>query len=61
MLGAANLLQSSGETPAGLRKKVTSKGGTTERALQVLEEGELTDLIQKAVKAAYRRAEELGH
>ena len=60
MLGAANLLEKSGETPADLRRKVTSKGGTTERALQVFEEGKLADLIRKAVSAAYQRAKELG-
>ena len=60
MLGAANLLEKSGETPAELRRKVTSKGGTTERALQVFEEGKLAALIRKAVRAAHRRAKELG-
>jgi pyrroline-5-carboxylate reductase len=60
MLGAANLLQKSGETPADLRRKVTSKGGTTEHALQVFEEGKLADLVRKAVRAAHQRAKELG-
>ena len=60
LLGAANLLGKSGETPAELRRKVTSKGGTTERALQVFEEGKLSDLVQEAVRAAYQRAKELG-
>jgi len=61
MLGAADLLDKSGETPADLRRKVTSKGGTTEQALQVFEEGKLTDLVRKAVTSAYRRAKELGN
>ena len=60
MLGAANLLEKSRETPADLRRKVTSKGGTTERALQVFQEGKLADLVQKAVRAACQRAKELG-
>jgi pyrroline-5-carboxylate reductase len=60
MLGAANLLEKSGETPAELRRKVTSKGGTTERALQAFEEGRLVDLVRKAVRSAYQRAKELG-
>jgi pyrroline-5-carboxylate reductase len=60
MLGAANLLEKSGETPAELRRKVTSRGGTTERALQVFKEGKLADLVRQAVRAAYRRARELG-
>lgn len=61
MLGAANLLEESGEIPAELRRKVTSKGGTTERAMQVFEEGKLAALVQQAVRAAYRRAQELGN
>ena len=60
MLGAANLLEKSGETPAELRRRVTSKGGTTERALHAFEEGKLADLVRKAVRAAYQRAKELG-
>ncbi len=60
MLGAANLLEKSDETPADLRRKVTSKGGTTELALSVFEEGKLSSIVQQAVKAAYERATELG-
>jgi pyrroline-5-carboxylate reductase len=60
MRGAAQLMEKSGETPAELRRQVTSRGGTTERALQVFEEGELDVLVEKAVEAAYRRAKELG-
>jgi pyrroline-5-carboxylate reductase len=40
--------------------KVASKGGTTERALQVFEKGMLKDVIVNAVKAANNRAIELG-
>ena len=43
-----------------LRKRVTSKGGTTERALEILEKGEFKTLTKKAIKAAYKRALELG-
>jgi pyrroline-5-carboxylate reductase len=60
MLGSAHLMQESGETPTVLRQKVTSRGGTTERALQVFEDGGFTDLVKKAVRAAYERAKELG-
>lgn len=60
MLGSAHLMQESGETPAVLRQKVTSRGGTTERALQVFDDGGFTDLVKKAVRAAYERAKELG-
>ncbi|MGL2964561.1 pyrroline-5-carboxylate reductase [Flavobacterium sp. RSB2_4_14] len=41
-------------------KKVASKGGTTERALQVFEKGSLEKTIIEAVKAANDRALELG-
>ncbi|TDP57885.1 pyrroline-5-carboxylate reductase [Flavobacterium dankookense] len=41
-------------------KKVASKGGTTESALQVFEKGMLQDVIVNAVKAANNRAIELG-
>lgn len=40
--------------------KVASKGGTTERALQVFQNGALEDTIVDAVKAANDRAKELG-
>jgi pyrroline-5-carboxylate reductase len=60
MIGSAYLLQKSGKTPAELRRNVTSPGGTTAQALQVFEEGGFADLVQKAVRAAYKRAEELG-
>ncbi len=60
LLGAADLLSQSGEAPAELRQQVTSKGGTTARALEVLEAGGLRELVRQAVAAAYRRAKELG-
>jgi pyrroline-5-carboxylate reductase len=41
-------------------KKVASKGGTTESALQVFEKGMLQEVIVNAVKAANNRAIELG-
>jgi pyrroline-5-carboxylate reductase len=60
MLGSAQLLVKSGKAPADLRRAVTSKGGTTERALNVFEEGGFAGLVAAAVKAAYLRAQELG-
>lgn len=60
LLGAAELMRQSGETPAALRRQVTSKGGTTERALEVLDEGGFKELVRQAVAAAYKRAQELG-
>ena len=59
-LGAAQLARSSHDDPATLRAKVTSKGGTTERAIQALEQSGVKDLIRAAVRAAAQRSHELG-
>ena len=59
--GAAALLARSGEEPAELRKQVTSPGGTTQAALEVLMgQGGFPDLLKDAVAAAARRSKELG-
>ncbi len=60
VLGSAHLMQKTGKPPAELRRDVTSPGGTTERALQVFEEGGFAKLVEDAVKAAYQRSKELG-
>jgi pyrroline-5-carboxylate reductase len=60
MLGSGRLIQQSGEEPAQLRRKVTSPGGTTARALEQFEKGQFAGLVKRAVKAAYDRARELG-
>jgi pyrroline-5-carboxylate reductase len=60
ILGAAKLAASSSEPPATLRKNVTSKGGTTEAALNVFEEEKLAERFRRAVEAASHRATELG-
>ncbi len=60
VLGAAQMMDKAGKAPAELRRDVTSKGGTTERAIKVLEENKLAGIVSKAVKAAYERAKELG-
>ena len=58
--GAVKLAQSSSEPPGTLRAQVTSKGGTTERALATMEAGAVQECIVAAVKAAASRATELG-
>jgi len=58
--GAAALAQQSGEAPSVLRERVTSKGGTTHAGLTSLERSGVHDAIVSAVKAAERRARELG-
>ena len=59
--GAGQLALESGEPPAKLRENVTSPGGTTFAALQVLmaEEG-MPALMKRAIAAATRRSRELA-
>lgn len=59
-LGAARLALESGEPAAELRRKVTSKGGTTEAALKVLNDGGLPALFEQALQAAAQRSRELA-
>lgn len=60
VLGAASMVQSTGEDPAELRRKVTSPNGTTEAAIQTLDRGEFQETVQKAVHRAAERSGELG-
>lgn len=59
-LGAARMAMESKESPEQLRRRVTSPGGTTERALGVFDEGDLRGLVQQAMAAARGRAAELS-
>ena len=59
--GAGALAASSDTSPAELRQRVTSPGGTTEAALDVLMENEkLMTLLKKAVLAATERGRGLA-
>ncbi len=59
--GAAALLADSGEEPGELRRQVTSPGGTTQAALEVLMgEGGLGPLLEQAVAACIKRSKELA-
>ncbi|MDR0771123.1 MAG: pyrroline-5-carboxylate reductase [Burkholderiales bacterium] len=58
--GGLALASHSNEPFADLRAKVTSKGGTTERAIRVLDQAGVGQAFQEAVHAAWRRARELG-
>jgi pyrroline-5-carboxylate reductase len=60
VLGSGKLAAQSDEPPAELRRKVTSKGGTTEAALKVFEQEQLAERYAKALAAAARRGGELG-
>jgi pyrroline-5-carboxylate reductase len=58
--GSVALAQSSHAEPATLRAQVTSKGGTTERAIAAMEAAAVKASIVEGVKAAARRAAEMG-
>lgn len=58
--GAGVLLESSDETAAVLRERVTSPNGTTFAGLTALEESGLRAAVHKAVRAAAARSAELG-
>jgi pyrroline-5-carboxylate reductase len=49
-----------GESPAELRHKVTSPGGTTEAALKVFADGKISELISAAITRARDRGRELS-
>ncbi|MDR7183335.1 pyrroline-5-carboxylate reductase [Microbacterium trichothecenolyticum] len=59
-IGAAALLEASGDDPAELRRRVTSPKGTTERAIAVLQDARLDDVFSEATDAALARAKELA-
>lgn len=59
-LGAAQMMLESGDSPATLREKVTSKGGTTYAALESMRQNGVFDHIMNGALAAYERAKELG-
>jgi len=58
--GAMELLEASGKTPQELRESVTSPGGTTQAALEVYAEADLSAIIRRASAAAIARAEEMA-
>lgn len=60
VFGAAKMALESPEEPGVLRARVTSPGGTTERALQILDQGDIQSLFLRALQGANDRAAELG-
>ena len=58
--GAARMALESSDPPEKLRARVTSPGGTTERAVRALEEGGIRDLFRNALEAARDRSVELS-
>ncbi|XOQ44438.1 MAG: Pyrroline-5-carboxylate reductase [Clostridium sp.] len=60
LIGSAKMLLESGDTPDELIQKVSSRGGTTIAALDVLKKYHFEQIMDDAMKACTARAEELG-
>lgn len=59
-MGAGAMLLDKGAQPRELREAVTSPGGTTEAAMEVLTVGHVAISVKQAVLAAFQRGQELG-
>ncbi|MGZ8190230.1 MAG: pyrroline-5-carboxylate reductase [Methylococcaceae bacterium] len=59
-LGAAKIALESAESPEQLRKRVTSPGGTTQRAIETFQQGGFAELVAKALHAARDRSIEMS-
>lgn len=60
IVGAAALLETSGDSPTILREKVTSPNGTTAAALASFNEAGISKIVADAMKAAATRSQELA-
>jgi pyrroline-5-carboxylate reductase len=58
--GSAEMLKHSNETPATLRKQVTSPGGTTEAGIEALQNSGFSDMLARCLNEAETRSRELG-
>lgn len=59
-LGAAKIALESAESPAQLRERVTSPGGTTQRAIETFQSEGFSDLVGRALRAARDRSIEMS-
>ena len=59
-LGASRMLAESGKSAEELRQQVTSPGGTTQAALEVMFDAGLADTVRRAIMAAAKRSKELA-
>jgi pyrroline-5-carboxylate reductase len=60
IVGAAALLEQSGDSPTTLRERVTSPNGTTAAALASFDKDHLSEIVARAMKAARDRSQELA-
>ncbi len=60
IVGAAALLESSGESPTKLRESVTSLKGATAEAIAVFNDANIDEIVAEAMAASARRAGELA-
>ena len=58
--GAAKMVMESNTHPQQLKDNVTSPGGTTSRALELMAERGFSGIVMQSVRAAARRSRELG-
>ena len=58
-LGSSMLAEQSGTDFAALRAQVTSKGGTTHEAVETFKAGGMLELVDNAMQAAVKRAQEM--
>ena len=61
VIGSATLLRDGGLSPNQQISRVTSKGGTTERAMAVLSERGMADMVKDAMQVCTNRADELAN
>lgn len=60
VLGAARMVQLTGEEPSALRAKVTSPNGSTQAAIETLDKGEFFETVIAAVARCAERSKEMG-
>jgi pyrroline-5-carboxylate reductase len=62
-IGSSDIMKASNDSLSNLREKVTSKGGTTEAALEVLmsPDKEFFNIFRRAVNKAYKKSKELSN
>ena len=60
ILGSAQLAQKQQNSFDCLRKNVTSKGGTTEHAIKILEKHHFKEAVSEAILAAFERAKSIS-